>query len=246
MTGPVLIMSALPEELAALRGAMEDTESFEIAGHEFWRGTIGVHTVAMTTVGIGKVNAAVAATLALDHVQPRLVVFTGVAGSLDEAVHIGDVVVAERVVPHDTGTLGPDGLERYQPGHVAFLNPTERFGYEPPNDLLDRVREATAGLRLSPVLGRQPEIVFGKVATGDQFINDERERRSLHDDLGAQAVEMEGVAVAQVADQFGVPCLVIRAVSDLAGSGAKMDFDRFVAEVSANSTLVTCTVLDAV
>lgn len=239
-------MSALPEELAALRGAMEDAESFDVSGHEFWRGTIGLHSVAMTTVGIGKVNAAVAATLALDHVQPRAVVFTGVAGSLDEAVHIGDVVVAERVVPHDTGTLNPAGLERYQPGHVAFLNPTERFGYEPPDDLLGRVRRATAELQLAPVLDRQPEIVFGKVATGDQFINDEQVRRSLHIELEAQAVEMEGVAVAQVADQFDVPCLVIRAVSDLAGSEAEMDFDRFVAEVSANSTIVTCAVLDAV
>jgi adenosylhomocysteine nucleosidase len=237
-------MSALPQELAALHASASGAEVAEIRGHEFHRGVIGSHDVVMASVGIGKVNAAMVATLALDHFDVRAVLFTGVAGSLDETIGIGDVVLAERVVPHDTGVLGSDGLDRYQSGHIAFLNPTDRFGYVPPPELLDRLRGPLSALRLKPVLDREPRMVIGTVATGDQFVNDEAVRRSLHADLGAHAVEMEGAAVAQIAEHFDVPCLVIRAVSDLAGRESEIDFARFVVEVAVNSVAVSRVVLD--
>lgn len=244
MHRPVLILSALPQELAALRASMKSIEDVDVGGHEFHRGAIGRHDVVLTTVGIGKVNAAMVATLALEHFEVRALLFTGVAGSLDETVGIGDVVVAESVVPHDTGVFGANGFDRYQSGHIAFVNPTDRFGFAPPPDLPDRLRKPLAALRLTPVLGREPRVVFGTVATGDQFVNDEEVRRSLHADLGALAAEMEGAAVAQVAEHFGVPCLVVRAASDLAGAESAIDFVRFVDDASANSVQVIRVVLD--
>ncbi len=244
MTRPVLILSALPQELAALGASMESVEDVTVGGHEFHRGVIGSHDVVMATVGIGKVNAAMVVTLALDHFEFRAVLFTGVAGSLDKTVGIGDVIIAERVVPHDTGVFGNDGLDRYQSGHVAFLNPTDRFGYTPPPELLDRLRGPLSAFRLAPVLGREPRVIFGTVASGDQFVNDEAVRRGLHADLEAHAVEMEGAAVAQVAEHFGVACLVMRAVSDLAGSESEIDFVRFFDEVAVNSVEVVRVVLD--
>jgi len=235
---PVLILSALPEEIGALRDAMLGSEPVTVAGHEFWSGTVDGSLVVAATVGIGKVSATIATTLAISRWAPRAILFAGVGGSLDEAVRIGDVVVAERVVAHDTGTLGPNGLERYQPGHVPFLNPTARFGYTPPDALLERARDALADIDLAPVLGRTPGLLFGIVASGDQFVNDERVRRRLHEDLGALVAEMEGAAVAQTAERFDVPCIVVRAVSDLAGSGAPIDFARFVEGVVPNTVSV--------
>ncbi|MEA3511134.1 MAG: 5'-methylthioadenosine/adenosylhomocysteine nucleosidase [Actinomycetota bacterium] len=243
MRRAVLIMSALPQEIAALRSLMSGIESVEVGGRQFHRGVIDTHNVVLTTVGIGKVNAAMVTTLALSQFEFRAVLFTGVAGSLDEAVGIGDVVVGERVVPHDTGVLGSAGLDRYQSGHVAFLNPTDRFGYTAPREFVDRLRESLSDFRPVPVLDREPRVIFGTIATGDQFVNDEGVRRDLHVDLGARAVEMEGAAVAQIAEHFEVPCLVIRSVSDLAGSESEIDFVRFVDEVTVNSVAVIRIVL---
>lgn len=243
---PILIMSALPQEIAALRSSMSGLESIEVRGRQFHRGVIDTHNVVLTTVGIGKVNAAMVTTLALDHFEFSAVLFTGVAGSLDETVGIGDVVVGERVVPHDTGVLGRGGLDRYQSGHVGFLNPTDRFGYTAPPEFVDRLRESLSDIRLAPVLDREPRVIFGTIATGDQFVNDEGVRRDLHVDLGAHAVEMEGAAVAQIAGHFEVPCLVIRSVSDLAGSESEIDFVRFVDEVTINSVAVIRIVLGLV
>lgn len=224
---------------------MTDDGEALAGGHAFRVGTIGGRAVVVTSVGVGKVNAAMVATLAIDHFAPREVLFTGVAGGIDPMLGIGDVVVAEHVLHHDAGVLGPDGLEVYQSGHVPFFNPSDDLGYRPSSGLLDRVRSVAAGLRLRPVLDRVPAIVLGTVATGDQFIESEAEGRRLHDILGAHVVEMEGAAVAQVAHHFGVDHLVIRAVSDRAGVDSAIDFARFLDEVAANSSRVVLELLEA-
>lgn len=246
MTQPVLIMSALAGELAMLEDLVSDGEIVEIGAHEFRVGTLDSRGVVVTASGIGKVNAAMVATLALDHFHPSAVVFTGVAGGIDDTLGIGDVVVAEHVLQHDTGVFESDGFRLYQPGHVPFVNPTEQLGYRPSDDLLVRVRRRLADFELSPVLERQPGVVFGTVVTGDQFVQSDAERRRLHAIHGAHAVEMEGAAVAQVAEHFGVEHLVIRAVSDLAGSDSAFDFARFLDDVSRNSVEVVIAILDVI
>jgi adenosylhomocysteine nucleosidase len=75
---------------------------------------------------------------------------------------------------------------------------------------------------------RQPVIRFGTILSGDQFINCEATRQRLFKRFAAQAVEMEGAALAQVAEQFNVPCVVVRCVSDLAGADSHLDFTAFL------------------
>jgi adenosylhomocysteine nucleosidase len=243
MSDRVLIMSALAEESSLLGEAMTDVEITEVGGHEFRLGSVGSRPVVTTAAGIGKVNAAMVTTLAVDHFHPSAMLVTGVAGGLDETLQIGDIVIGERVLHHDTGVVEPEGFHLYQSGHVPFVNPTDRLGYFPSTDLLDRVRLTIPHVHLSPVLGREPRIVFGTIATGDQFVNAEIERRRLFDRVGALVVEMEGSAVAQVADHFGIDHLVIRAVSDLAGNNSAIDFFRFLDEVAANSVRIVTTLL---
>lgn len=206
-------MSALADELGLLRAAMTDGHEADAGGHRFEVGTIGGRDVVVTSVGVGKVNAAMVATLAIDHFSPREVLFTGVAGGIDPVLGIGDVV--------------------------------DHLGYRPSLGLLDRVRSAATGLQLSPVLGRVPNLVLGTVVTGDQFIQSEEERRRLFETFKAQATEMEGAAVAQVAEHFGVDYILIRAVSDRVGVDSAFDFARFLGDVSINSSNVVLGALAA-
>lgn len=74
--------------------------------------------------------------------------------------------------------------------------------------------------------------------TGDQFLHDESARRRLHAELGGSAVDMEGAAVAQVCEGFGIPWLLVRALSDLAGRESRFDFAAFVDEVAAGSAAI--------
>jgi len=238
------VMCAIPQELRHLRGALADEGITEIGGARFHRGTLDGHDVVLADTGMGKVNAAVVATLLADRFRCGAVVFTGVAGGLDVDAHIGDVVIAERAVQHDAGLVEDDRLQTYQAGHVQFINPTDRLGYDADPELLARVRERLAGFTLpamSSTAGGHdlaPRITYGTILTGDQYLNCEVTRERLFRQFGGRAIEMEGAAVAQVCEAFDVPWLVVRALSDLAGRESKFDFMTFVEEVAASSAAI--------
>lgn len=238
------LICAIPEELAHLRGALAGTQAVEAAHARFDRGTLDGQEVVLVGAGIGKVNTALVATLLADRFACRLLLLSGVAGGLDPALAIGDVVIADRTLQHDAGVIEHGRLATYQAGHVPFFNPTDRLGYPVEPALVERVRARLAEFTLPPLsaraggAGRPPRIVFGTILSGDQYIHCEATRARLFTELGGAAVEMEGGALGQVAGAFGIPFLDIRALSDLAGAESRFDFAAFVHEVAGSSAAI--------
>jgi adenosylhomocysteine nucleosidase len=246
---PVLVMCAISQEAALLRSEIEDAASEWMGRLRVTTGSLRGVDVVLAEAGIGKVNAAVVATRLIDRFGPRTVLFTGVAGGLDPALDVGDVVIGAWSIQHDAGVFQDDRLKVYQAGHVPFLNPVDRLGYRPSSDLLETARHAVGDVVLDsmdamPGVGRQPRVVVGTILTGDQFVASESLRERLHRELGGQAVEMEGAAIAQTAELLGVDCLVIRSLSDLAGSESNLDFSRFLSIVATNSARMVTAILD--
>lgn len=242
----ISVISALQQEIDQLIDGLEGPERSEIAGWPSWTGRRGRHQVILARAGLGKVNTAALAALVWDRHRPGLMAFTGVAGALDPSLTVGDIVVAERTIQHDAGVITPGGLERYQAGHVPFFNPTEAFGYSPSPELLNIARSVAAEIELRLVLGRQPVVTLGTIVTGDQFLQDPVTRDRLYSELGAQAVEMEGAALAQFASRVGCDHIVVRSVSDLAGADSTIDFERYLSEVATNSARFTSALIDRV
>lgn len=248
---PIGLIAAIPQELAHLRTLMSDVASVDIAHTRFDCGSLDGHDVVLAESGMGKVNAALVTTVLAHRFGCRGVVFSGVAGGLDPGLSVGDVVVADRLIQHDAGMLENEQLQIYQAGHVPFINPTDRLGYQIDPAVLESVKGALRGLSLSPLSpqaggkGRPNEIVYGTVLSGDQYLQSLPTRVRLHGEFGALAIEMEGGAVAQVCEAFSIDWVVIRALSDLAGEDSRFEFSQFASEVAAASATVLRAVLSA-
>jgi adenosylhomocysteine nucleosidase len=243
-SSPIGLICAIPQERIDLRADLEHDQQSAIGSFGFDLGRLDGHPVVLAEAGIGKVNTAAVATLLAARFHARVLVFSGVAGGLDPALAIGDLVIATRAIQHDCGVIEDERLHPYQAGHVPFFNPTRELGYAVAPELLARVRDRLEGLALPPLSpeaggeGRRPRLVYGTILAGDQFIHCEATRERLHREFQAQAVAMEGGALAQVGERLGVPWLEIRALSDLAGQDSRFDFAAFVSEVAASSAKV--------
>ena len=234
----VAILGAFDEEVAILETQLVAPKAHTIEGIQFLSGTLNEQKVVIVRTGVGKVNAAMTATLVIEHFRPNWVIFTGVAGGLNPDLQIGDVVIAEQTAQHDLGRL--ESAEIENTGVKNPINGQRNPVFFPADSGLLQIAEAVlAGIEFTPFQTsqgqRHPRIIKGTVVTGDVFVASDAKKAALHKNLGADAVEMEGAAVAQICWQHNVPCLVIRSLSDNAGAGASGDFKKYYKIAAHNS-----------
>lgn len=254
---PLAVICAMQEEKAALRALMSGIETRNLLGRVVTLGRLDGHEIVVAESGIGKVAAAVTAALLVREFGCRGLVVSGVAGGLDPELHIGDTIIAHSLVQHDYGQLLDGGLTSFRPG-VPPLGPDRGdFAFTVPHELKARLERLAADIELpdlpvdllpagAPRAWRKRRVVMGRILSGDQFINSESVRVRLHRDFDAQAVEMEGAAVAQVGALMGLPVVVVRCLSDLAGSDSHIDFPRFVAAVAPGAAMVLRRIVSAI
>jgi adenosylhomocysteine nucleosidase len=247
---PIGLLSPLAEERDELFRHMTDVQTQAIGQLQVATGRLDGQPVALAESGVGKVASAAITTMIAGKLDCRAMVVCGVAGGVDPNLAIGDVVIADRLIQHDYGHLTDGGIRYFRPGVAPIGEARDRIAFDLPAELTMRLAKAVDGLALPPLpadLGappnRSPRIAFGPIASGDQFINSEIVRERLRRDHAALAVEMEGAAVAQACELIGIPCIVIRSLSDLAGAESHLDFPRFLRAVSPAAAAVVARVV---
>ncbi|MCD8547692.1 MAG: 5'-methylthioadenosine/S-adenosylhomocysteine nucleosidase [Aeromonadaceae bacterium] len=224
------IIGAMEQEVTLLREQMSDLQTLQLAGCEFYSGTLAGKAVVLTRSGIGKVAAAVATTLLLERFAPDCVINTGSAGGFDPALHIGDVVISSEVRHHDVDVTAFG----YEIGQVPRLP----AAFVCDAGLIAVAQQAVADL----ADGIQCKL--GLVCTGDQFMCDPaRIAKARADFPQMAAVEMEGAAIAQVCHQFAVPFVVTRSLSDIAGKESPESFDAYLETASRHSSAMVVAML---
>ena len=208
------IIGAMEEEVAILKNEMQVEETVEYASMQFCKGTLCGKDVVIVRSGIGKVNAAVCTQLLVDKFNVDVLINTGVAGSLDAAIDIGDMVISTDLVEHDMDTtvLG-DPL-----GQVPRMD-TFSFPADP----------VLVGKAIAANEEANPDIktFTGRIVSGDQFVSSAEVKEKLVRHFGAKCTEMEGAAIAHAAYLNKVSCVIIRAISDKADNSASMDYPTF-------------------
>ncbi len=209
-----------------------------VMGITFVTGRLNARPVVLARCGVGKVNAAMTATLLIEHFHPQSVLFTGSAGALRTDLAPGDVVIGTKTAQHDVGTLSAKGME-HEPTEGLIADKSNPLFFPADPRLLAAAQRAASTVTLQPFEFRQekrtPRIVSGVIVTGDVFVANQAANDALHDTLGADAVEEEGAAVAQVCWQEHVPYLAIRSISDNANSQTPVNYGRFYALAAENS-----------
>ena len=230
--GRLAILSALVDEQRGLIEHLQQRHKVEYAGRHFWLGTLGGTPVVLTVSRIGKVSAAITATLLIERFGADAIVFTGVAGGLGDGVKVGDVVVAQDFLQHDLD------VSPLFPRYEVPAYGRSRFECHPTlsQALADAVQAALAQ-GLSPDFG-QAQLHRGLIVSGDRFVCGAEESAHLQTRLRAAghealAVEMEGAAVAQVCADHGLPFAAMRTISDRADDNAHLDFAQFVQAVAS-------------
>lgn len=231
----------IPREVAAVEKRLEQARDVTIRGHVFRVGTLHGRDAVVGRAAAGKVNAAIVATLLIDHFNPSVIFFSGTAGAIDPALHQGDVVIGATVAQHDVGMLTSDGIRR-RGLRNTLTGELDPLLVAAPESLLTAVRQAALGLTLPSIAtaagARTPRIVEGVIVTGDVFVADPARSEEMRRNLGATAVEMEGAAMVQTCRQFGVECLVIRSITDRADGRAQVSYEAFIAIASENAAAV--------
>jgi adenosylhomocysteine nucleosidase len=220
------IIGAMAPEMALLGAALRNPEERVAAGMTFRTGTLEGKDVVLLQCGIGKVNAAVGAALLIELFHPKAVLNTGSAGGLLPNQTFGDTVVSTAVVHHDVDVTAFG----YAPGQIPGL--PAAFPSDPA--LVALADRCLAGL---------PHTT-GVIGSGDVFVHDSLVvARILSRFPDLCAVEMEAAAIAQACHLSGVPFVVVRALSDIAGKESPVAFAEFLALASQNSSRLVLNML---
>ncbi|MFI4964283.1 MAG: 5'-methylthioadenosine/S-adenosylhomocysteine nucleosidase [Caulobacterales bacterium] len=234
------ILCATVEEIAALRARLDvDAEPQGHGPTRVWRGRYDGEPLVLAQAGIGKVNAAAAATLLLAVFGVTRLIFCGVAGGLDPDLPVGAVLLADRLAIHDYGVMAGGRLTSTASGLIPLGAPELDALSPAPGEV------AATLARLAEVLRGQIEapVQLGGIVTADYFLNCAETRSALHARFAAQAIDMESGAVNQVAEAWGAPLYVIRTLSDLAGEESHLTYPQMAQLAAHNSALCVMALL---
>jgi len=230
------LLGAFDKEVELVQRSLKNPKTQVLNGIKFMTGQLNGREVVVAETGIGKVNAAMTTAFVLAYFKPAQVIFTGIAGGTNPDLQPGDLVIARQTTHHDYGYITSQQQKTNQTRNAITreFNPA----YFPGDSLLLQKAVAVSkqvSFESIPQTSRPPSVIVGTVVTGDVFVSSEEKVAQLRSEHQADATEMEGAAVAQVCYQQGIPCLVIRSLSDKANGTARQDMLNFVQIAARNS-----------
>lgn len=215
------IIGAMQEEVEQIVAVMDVEREETKASMTFRAGKLSGKDVVIVVSGIGKVNAAICTQILVDDFKVDYVINTGIAGSLNAAIDIGDIVISSDVLHHDMDATNFG----YPLGQVPRM---DTLSFPADKHLIEVAKNACA--KAVPEIGTH----VGRIVSGDQFISDKAAKERITKNFNGFCTEMEGASIAHTAYLNKVPFVILRAISDKADDSASVDYPTFEKQAIAN------------
>ncbi len=180
---------------------------------------------------IGKVFSTLSVSALIMHFNCEMILFSGVAGSINPKLDIFDILVANKVAQHDLD-ISESG------GHPFGFVPGGKVFYEPNKELISLAKETAKENGIN--------LIDATIVTGDQFITSKEKKQWITKHFDADALEMEGASVGVVCESFDIPYLIIRTISDKADGDSNITFDKFLNQSAKTSAKLIIHLIDSI
>ena len=213
------IIAAMQEEMQEIQKLMKNISNKEIYGLNFIEGKISDKTIILVEAGVGKVNAARTTQILIDKFDIDAVINIGSAGAANDKLNIGDIVIGKKLVQHDFDITAFG----HPKGYIS--NAGQYFSSD--RKLIEKMENAIKDLE-----NKDFNILVGTIASGDIFCTDSNMKEKIKSKFEADAIEMEGAAIAQVCKLDNIPFIVIRGISDSPNGNNNITFEQYLEKAS--------------
>lgn len=208
---PIVIVAAMDAEYDFLLNKLENIKYKSINKYNFYEGTINNYPTVIVNCKVMSINAAIATYIAIENYNPIAIINEGTAGGHGEDVHKGDIVVGENCI-NIVSTNTPiksrgEGSNSLEWNLVDFISGEEnRLVYKQADKKLIKLAKEIEYL--------EGKVHFGTIGSGDVWNREADRIFMLNQKYGTLCEEMEGIAVYTVANNFNIPVIGIRIVSN--------------------------------
>jgi len=209
----IAIITATEQEFLAMKNKFQEAEEKNLKDLKYYIGELNGKEYIVIRSGIGKVNAARVTQMLIDKFEIEYIINVGVAGSLNDDLEIGDIVIGKSLVQHDFDTTAFGDEKGYITGAGKIFKSNE--------ELVEKYRKYVQENNLDY------QAKVGTIASGDIFLTEKTMKEKIRSKFGADCVEMEGAAIAQICTLNKVPFIVIRSISDKPNGSNQMDYNKF-------------------
>ena len=219
------IIAAMQEEMQEIKKIMTETEERKIYELTFTKGKINNTEVVLVEAGVGKVNAARTTQILINNFDIEAIINVCSAASANDELDIGDIVIGKKLVQHDfdiTAFGHPKG----------FISNVGQY-VESDSKLIEKMEQTIVDLQ-----DKEFKIKIGTIASGDIFCTEIKMKEKIRNKFEADAIEMEGAAIAQVCKLDNVPFIVIRSISDNPNGNNNITFDQFLEKAAKRCALI--------
>lgn len=209
------IIAAMQEEMTAIKEIMQNISEKQVCELIFIEGKINKKECVLVQCGVGKVNSSRVTQILIDKFEIEYIINVGSAGTANNELDIGDIVIGKTLVQHDFDITAFGHKKGYISNVGESINSDSK--------LIEKFETV-----INNIENKNYKIKIGTIASGDIFCTENWMKEKINKKFNAIAIEMEGAAIAQVCYLDNIPFIIVRSISDSPNGKNKITFEKYL------------------